>query len=116
VVPCRDILSVAMVQQVMDAAVLGLENAHIEHELLGEYTCTYMNIYSDYIKYATFVEAVEKIQLGNEENLTIDDKTTVKALLVDPEVEDVSEKDSDEIESAMSNLKPTASDTPRTKR
>jgi hypothetical protein len=107
---------VAMVRQVMDAAVLGLENAHIDHELLGEYTCTYMNRDSDFIKYATFVEAVEKIQLGNEENLTIDEKTTVKALLVAPEVEDVSEEDSDEIESAMSNLKPTASDTPRTKR
>jgi hypothetical protein len=105
-----------MVRQVMDAAVLGLENAHIDHELLGEYTCTYMNRDSDFIKYATFVEAIENIQFGNEENLTIDEKTTVKALILAPEVEDVLEEDSDEIESAMSNLKPTASDTPRTKR
>jgi hypothetical protein len=100
----------------MDADVLSLENAHIDHELLGEYTCTYMNRDSEFIKYATFVEAVEKIQLGNEENLTVDEKTKVKALLVSPEAEDISEKDSDEIESSMSNLKPTASDTPRTKR
>jgi hypothetical protein len=41
--------------------------------------------------------------------------STVKVLLVAPEAEDVSEENSDEIESAMSNLKPTASDTPRTK-
>jgi hypothetical protein len=43
---------VAMVRQVMDAAVLGLKNAHIDHEILGEYTCTYMNRDSDFIKYA----------------------------------------------------------------
>jgi hypothetical protein len=48
--------------------------------------------------------------------LTIDEKTTVKVLLVATEVEDVSEEDSDEIESAMSELKPRACDTPRTKR
>jgi hypothetical protein len=55
-----------------------------------------MNRASDFIKYATFVEAVEKIQLGNKENLAIDEKKTLKALVVSPEVEDVSEEDSDE--------------------